>query len=54
MERPDASDVERRTDEMEAPMPQPAAAPHTMKTYMNEARHSEMIALQAKAEHKIN
>jgi hypothetical protein len=32
MARPEASDVERRTEETEAPMPAPAAAPHTMNT----------------------
>lgn len=32
MERPEASDVVSRTDETEAPIPAPAAAPQTMKT----------------------
>lgn len=32
IERPEAKDVESRTDETEAPIPAPAAAPHTMKT----------------------
>jgi hypothetical protein len=32
MARPDAMDVVRSTDETEAPIPAPAAAPHTMNT----------------------
>lgn len=32
IESPDASDVVRSTDETEAPMPAPAAAPQTMNT----------------------
>lgn len=42
---PEANDVERRTDETEAPIPAPAAAPQTIKTYRNDAIHSDIIAL---------
>lgn len=42
---PEAKEVVRSTDETEAPMPAPAAAPQTMNTYRKDAMHSEMMAL---------
>lgn len=42
---PDASEVERiLSDEFDA-YPTPAAAPHTINTNKNDAKHSEIIAL---------
>lgn len=49
--RPEARDVVSKTDETEAPIPAPAAAPHTINTYRNDAIHSDIIALYVK---KIN
>lgn len=46
MESPVAKLVERWIDEIDAPTPTPAAAPHTMNTYKNDAKHSDIIALQ--------
>lgn len=45
---PDDKAVANRTDETEAPTPAPAAAPHTMNTYKNDAKHSAMIDLKRK------
>lgn len=36
----------RSTEETLAPTPAPAAAPQTMNTYRNEAKHSLMMDLQ--------
>lgn len=47
---PDDKAVANRTDETEAPTPAPAAAPHTMNTYKNDAKHSAMIDLKEKKE----
>lgn len=44
--KPDAIDVDRITLDNETPIPAPAAAPHTMNTYKNDAKHSDMMALQ--------
>lgn len=43
---PDANAVAKSTDDTLAPTPAPAAAPHTMNTYRNEARHSDIIDLK--------
>lgn len=43
---PLASAVARSTEETLAPTPEPAAAPHTMNTYRNEAKHSEIMDLR--------
>lgn len=40
MANPDARADASRTDETLAPTPAPAAAPQTMKTYRNDAKHS--------------
>lgn len=42
---PEAKAVARSTEETLAPTPDPAAAPHTMNTYRNDARHSEIMDL---------
>jgi hypothetical protein len=42
---PEAIEVERCTDEAEAPDPVPTAAPHTIKTYKKDVIHSDRIAL---------
>lgn len=42
---PLAKAVARSTEETLAPTPEPAAAPHTMNTYRNEAKHSEIMDL---------
>lgn len=46
MAKPDASAEASSTEETLAPTPAPAAAPHTMNTYKNEARHSAEMELQ--------
>lgn len=43
---PDANAVANRTDETVAPTPAPAAAPHTMNTYKNDAISSAKIDLE--------
>lgn len=43
---PLAKAVAKSTDETLAPTPDPAAAPHTMNTYRNEAKHSEIMDLR--------
>lgn len=43
---PEARAVARSTEETLAPTPAPAAAPQTMNTYRNEAKHSLMMDLQ--------
>lgn len=48
--KPEAKAVASKTDETLAPTPAPAAAPHTMNTYRNEARHSEMMDLEWNSE----
>lgn len=45
MANPDASADANRTDETLAPTPAPAAAPHTINTYRNDAKHSADIDL---------
>lgn len=45
---PDDSAVASNTDETLAPTPAPAAAPQTMKTYKNDAKHSAIIDLENK------
>lgn len=42
---PDDSAVANKTDDTDAPTPAPAAAPHTMNTYRNDAKHSAVIDL---------
>lgn len=42
---PDERAVANNTDETDAPTPAPAAAPHTMNTYKNDAKHSAIIDL---------
>lgn len=42
---PDDSAVANKTDDTDAPTPAPAAAPHTMNTYKNDAKHSAVIDL---------
>jgi hypothetical protein len=44
--KPDAIDVDRITLDNETPMPEPAAAPHTINTYKNDAKHSDIMALE--------
>lgn len=44
--KPDARAEAKRTEETLAPTPAPAAAPHTINTYRNEARHSAEMELQ--------
>ena len=44
--KPDANAVAKRTDDTLAPTPAPAAAPHTMNTYKNDAKHSAIIDLK--------
>lgn len=45
---PDANAVANSTDETLAPTPAPAAAPHTINTYRNEAKHSAIMDLLIK------
>ena len=45
IDNPEAKEVDSKTDETLAPIPAPAAAPHTINTYKNDAKHSEIIAL---------
>lgn len=45
MANPDASADANSTDETLAPTPAPAAAPHTINTYRNDAKHSADIDL---------
>lgn len=47
---PDANAVANRTDETVAPTPAPAAAPHTMNTYRNDAISSANIDLESRSE----
>lgn len=42
----------RSTEETLAPTPAPAAAPQTMNTYRNEAKHSLMMDLQEEKQRK--
>lgn len=42
----------RSTEETLAPTPAPAAAPQTMNTYRNEAKHSLMMDLQEEKKRK--
>lgn len=42
----------RSTEETLAPTPAPAAAPQTMNTYRNEAKHSLMMDLQEEKKSK--
>lgn len=51
--KPDDSAVASRTDETDAPTPAPAAAPHTMNTYKNDAKHSAIIDLKNGIERTI-
>lgn len=51
---PDDSAVASKTDETEAPTPAPAAAPHTINTYKNDAKHSAIIDLKQKKLQKKN
>lgn len=43
---PDANADTNNTDDILAPTPAPAAAPHTMNTYKNDAKHSADIDLE--------
>lgn len=45
IDNPEAKEVDSKTDETLAPIPAPAAAPHTINTYKNDAKHSEIMAL---------
>lgn len=45
--KPEANAVANRTDETLAPTPTPPAAPQTMKTYKNDAKHSAIMELVA-------
>lgn len=49
---PDAKAVANNTDDTLAPTPAPAAAPQTMNTYKNDAKHSAIIDL--KKLYKVN
>lgn len=51
---PDANAVANRTDETVAPTPAPAAAPHTMNTYKNDAINSANIDLELSCGQKKN
>lgn len=43
---PDAKAVASSTDETLAPTPAPAAAPQTINTYRNDAKHSAIMDLK--------
>lgn len=45
---PDANAVANNTDDTLAPTPAPAAAPHTINTYRNDAKHSAIMDLLIK------
>lgn len=45
---PDANAVANKTDDTLAPTPAPAAAPQTINTYRNDAKHSAIMDLLIK------
>lgn len=51
---PDAKAVASSTDDMDAPTPAPAAAPHTMNTYRNEANSSAKTDLYDEMEKNLS